>query len=178
MTWVFMVLLLIAGCENSWRTELDSILPRLGHRNWILIADSAYPAQSGSGVTIIATQANFFEVLQTVLNAIDESPHVSAAIYLDSELRSVPEGLAPGIKAFREKLLPLLQDRSPKEMPHMELIGTLDTTSTTFEVLVLKTTLALPYTSVFIELDCGYWGPDEEKQLREAMKVPSPDESE
>jgi hypothetical protein len=47
----------------------------------------------------------------------------------------------------------------------------LDKAAETFRVLVLKTDLALPYTSVFLELDCGYWSPGAERRLREAMKA-------
>jgi hypothetical protein len=36
-------------------------------------------------------------------------------------------------------------------------------------VLVLKTRLTIPYTSVFIRLECGYWSADAEKRLRAAM---------
>jgi len=27
----------------------------------------------------------------------------------------------------------------------------------------------LPYTSVFLQMDCAYWGPEQEKQLRDQM---------
>jgi hypothetical protein len=37
-------------------------------------------------------------------------------------------------------------------------------------VLILKTNLRLPYTSVFIELDCGYWSPEAERRLRDKME--------
>jgi hypothetical protein len=36
---------------------------------------------------------------------------------------------------------------------------------------VLKTNMTLPYTSVFIELDCGYWSPEAEARLRAAMEA-------
>jgi hypothetical protein len=39
-----------------------------------------------------------------------------------------------------------------------------------FRVLVVKTNMRIPYTSVFFELDCGYWNAHAEKQLRAAMK--------
>jgi hypothetical protein len=39
-----------------------------------------------------------------------------------------------------------------------------------FHVLILKTNMTLPYTSVFIELDCGYWSAEAEARLRGAMK--------
>jgi hypothetical protein len=29
--------------------------------------------------------------------------------------------------------------------------------------------MALPYTSVFLQLDCGYWSPEAEKRLRTTM---------
>jgi hypothetical protein len=35
---------------------------------------------------------------------------------------------------------------------------------------MIKTDLALPYTTVFMELDCGYWSPENEAKMREAMK--------
>jgi hypothetical protein len=35
---------------------------------------------------------------------------------------------------------------------------------------MVKTTLAVPYTSVFLELDCGYWASEAEAKMREKMK--------
>ncbi len=49
-----------------------------------------------------------------------------------------------------------------------ELIGKLDEAGKTFHVLLLKTNLCLPYTSVFLQLDCAYWNADAEKRLRAA----------
>jgi len=37
-------------------------------------------------------------------------------------------------------------------------------------VLVLKTTMTIPYSSVFIRLDCKYWSADAEKRLRARMR--------
>ena len=45
----------------------------------------------------------------------------------------------------------------------------LDAAGRAFRVLLLKTTLALPYTSVFVELDCGYWSAEAEAALRAAI---------
>ena len=45
----------------------------------------------------------------------------------------------------------------------------LDESSSLFRVLVIKTNCTLPYTSVFLQLDCSYWGPENEKVLRENM---------
>jgi hypothetical protein len=51
-----------------------------------------------------------------------------------------------------------------------ELISRLDEVAKTSRILMLKTTLKLPYTSVFMELDCGYWSREGEAALRERMK--------
>jgi hypothetical protein len=40
----------------------------------------------------------------------------------------------------------------------------------TFHILILKSTLRVPYTSVFLRLDCKYWSDSAENQLRQAMK--------
>jgi len=37
-------------------------------------------------------------------------------------------------------------------------------------VVIIKTDLVLPYTSVFMRLDCGYWSAEAESKLRDSMK--------
>ena len=37
-------------------------------------------------------------------------------------------------------------------------------------MLIIKTPMTLPYTSVFFQLECGYWNAESEQQLRDAMK--------
>lgn len=32
--------------DQAWQSKVTEILPLLGHRNWILIVDSAYPLQT------------------------------------------------------------------------------------------------------------------------------------
>jgi hypothetical protein len=56
-------------------------------------------------------------------------------------------------------------------MPHEDIIKMLDKAAETFNVLILKTDLALPYTSVFFQLDCGYWSAEAEAKLREAIRA-------
>ena len=54
-------------------------------------------------------------------------------------------------------------------MPHEGLIDKLDSVSQTFRVLIIKTTMTVPYTSVFLQLDCAYSGVRREKGLRAKM---------
>jgi hypothetical protein len=82
----------------------------------------------------------------------------------------VTEDLAPGIEACRAKLDTMLKGREVKPVLHEELIARLDQVAKTFRILMIKTTLTLPYTSVFMELDCGYWSPKAEAKMREQMK--------
>jgi hypothetical protein len=37
-------------------------------------------------------------------------------------------------------------------------------------VLILKTSATIPYTSVFLQLNCRYWSDDAEARLRAAMQ--------
>jgi hypothetical protein len=53
---------------------------------------------------------------------------------------------------------------------HQKLIDQLNELSKTFHVLILKTTMTVPYTSVFLQLDCKYWSADSEEKLRDKMK--------
>jgi len=158
------------GAEQDWKQTLKAELPRMGHRNWIVIADSAYPLQSGAGIETIATRSNHLEVVKMVFEMLEKSSHVRPVIHLDSELPFVPETDAKGIDAFRQELKTLLKDRKVESLPHEEIITKLDNAGKTFKVLIIKTPLAIPYTSLFLELDCGYWGPESEKKMRKAIK--------
>jgi hypothetical protein len=100
---------------------------------------------------------------------VDNAGHVQAVVYLDAEMEYVSEKDAPGIDAYRKELTALLGSRPVKSLPHEELIAKLDEAAKMFRVLVLKTNLTLPYTSVFLELDCGYWNEEAERKLRQAI---------
>jgi hypothetical protein len=158
------------GSPQDWRMELASSLPLLGHRNFIVVADSAYPLQSNPGIKTIYTGENQVEVVKAVLAAVDKTPHVNSIIFLDQELSFVPEEYARGIGDYRLSLEEVLAGRPVQRLPHMDIIRKLDASSELFKVLILKTDLTLPYTSVFIELGAGYWSEEAETELRKRMK--------
>ena len=157
-----------------WKLSLECLLPLWGHRNWIVVADSAYPAQSNPGIETIATEADHLEVLKATLNAIDHSKHVRANIYLDAELNFVAEQDAPGIRQYRKKLAQLIGNRETQVLAHEQIIAKLDESAKLFRVLILKSTLAIPYTSLFFELDCGYWTREAEERLRLSVATSHP----
>jgi hypothetical protein len=154
-----------------WEQLLAERLPAYGHRNWIVVADSAYPSQSRPGIETVVTDADQLSVVRAVLDRLGKQRHVRPIIYLDAELPFVNERDAPGIGQYRDQLAELLADRNTNSVPHEQIIDTLDTAGEKFNVLVLKTNFALPYTSVFMELDCGYWSSEQEQRLRDAIKA-------
>jgi len=176
------VALLLAACESAekeekeeadmamtWEQKLAQELPALGHRNWIVVADSAFPLQISPGIEVVVSGEDHFAVLEKVFKAVDASKHIRPRIYLDKELTYVTEEVAPGIEACRQKLDGMLKGREIVPVLHEELIARLDQVAKTFRILMVKTNLTLPYTSVFMELDCGYWKPESEAKMRERM---------
>jgi len=152
--------------SGSWEGRLQHLLPLYGHRNWIVVADAAYPAQASPGIETLLTGCDHVKVLAKVFAAIGASSHVRANVFLDAELKRVPEKDAPGVSAFRKKLHRLLAGKETREVAHELIIEKLDQTGRLHRILILKSTLAIPYTSVFLELDCAYWSEEAEERLR------------
>ena len=155
--------------KPDWERQLELLLPLFGHRNWIVVADSAYPAQSRPGIETVVSGAGQIEVARKVLDAIAASKHVRANIYLDQELEFVAEQAAPGVSGYRTQLADLLKTANATTMPHEQIISRLDQTAQVFRVLIVKTELTIPYTSIFFELDCGYWSAEARQRVRQAM---------
>src|SRR3974390_1524970 len=171
---VLAVILLAASlpahaASPDWRARLADAMPKLGHRNWILIVDSAYPLQISPGIETIETNATQLQVVRTVLHALDDSIQVRPAIFMDAEFPFVTEGDAPGVSVYRRNVAELLKDYPVERLPHEKIISNIDEAGKTFQVLVLKTNMTIPYTSVFIRLDCKYSSSEQEKQLRSKM---------
>lgn len=166
------LILLPALQAEDWKETLKTSMPLLGHRNWIVIADSAYPWQVSPGVKTIDTGATQEEVTRTVLEALAATKHVKPTIYVDRELEFVPEDAAPGVSAYRKNLASILAGSEISKLPHEQIIAKLDEAGKTFHVLLLKTSMALPYTSVFLQLECGYWNASSEKRLRQLIPDP------
>lgn len=170
-------LLLLSGCagSSSGNTPAPEALvaerlPLYGHRNWIVVTDSAYPAQSAPGIETVYVGGSHEEVVRRVLAAVKSAKHVRPNVYLDAELAFVPEKFAPGVGALRTKLAGALAGASPKALPHEDIIRKLDEVSKTFRVLVIKTDGVTAYSSVFFELECGYWSEEAEHDLRDSMR--------
>jgi len=93
-------------------------------------------------------------------------------IFTDAELKALPESDARGVSYYRDQLNHMLEqyDTADRQLlPHEQIIAQLDDAGKTFHILVLKTRMTIPYTSVFIRLDCGYWTEEQERRLRERI---------
>jgi hypothetical protein len=155
---------------SGWEKTLKDRVSIYGHRNWFVVADSAYPAQSRAGIETIPANAEQSLVVEKVLAVLRLARHVKPIVYTDQELQFVDERDAPGISSYRDWLAALLKDFSVSVLAHEDIISKLDRAGETFRVTVIKTNTALPYTSVFFELDCGYWNADAEIRLRAALR--------
>lgn len=167
---ILILLPLAALAADGWREKLQKEMPRLGHRNWIVVADSAYPLQTAPGIETIYVEADQIEVVKGVIAELAKTKHVKPTIYTDAEMKFVAETNAPGISGYRDGLAKVLMSQPAQVLPHEQIIAKLDEAGKTFKVLLIKTPLTKPYTSVFFQLECGYWNAESEKQLREAMR--------
>ncbi len=158
------------SAESDWKDVLEKDLNLLGHRNWILVVDKAFPEQSSAGMKYLYVEQDLLPTLEEVLEALDHSTHVKPIIYQDKELSYITQEQVAGIRAFRSEAAEVLEGREVNTLLHDDVFRMLDESSALFRVLVIKTNATLPYTSVFLQLDCSYWGPENEKVLRERMQ--------
>lgn len=86
---------------NIWKVTLQEKIPLLGHRNWIVVTDMAYPLQNKPGITTLFANNAYSDVLVTVQGMIHHSPHISATIYQDKEYLSLNDKVCSGIDSLK-----------------------------------------------------------------------------
>lgn len=150
-------------------TELGIRLTTLGHRNWVLLVDSAYPEQCAPGVETIVTVGPHLSVLQTVVQAFQRAPHIRPVACLDAEIEWLDDNQIAGVEALRSSMQRALQDFEVEMIPHEELLAVLSDAASMYKVIVIKTQCMIPYSSIFFRLECGYWDEAHELALRERM---------
>jgi hypothetical protein len=158
-----------APTPSGWQAKVIQTLPLLGHRNWILIVDSAYPLQTSAGVETIETNASQVDVARYVLKTVNASIHVRPVIFMDAELPYVSDQDSPGVSDYRARIGNLLHGYPVQSLLHEQILSDIGDAGKQFKILILKTNMTIPYTSVFIRLDCKYLSADAEKRLRARM---------
>ena len=172
---LLLLLTLITGtvsleAQNSWQDKLVHVLPLLGHRNWIVLAEPSFPLRTSPGIEVEATGLSQMDLVTAVLDALAGARHVRPVFYTAAELAFVSEQDANGISSYRAQLATLLKGGEVSSLPEDQIEAKMDDVSRIYHVLVLKSTTPLPYSTVFISLDDGYWSADAEKRLRAAMQ--------
>lgn len=185
MKHLFLTLIIALGMSNSctspsgqvntaepknWKSVLAEELPLLGHRNWILVVDKAFPAQTAEGIEVINTGEELLPVLQYTLDEIGKSTHVKPIIYTDQELNFITPEMESGIESYKKTLGEILHGADVHTILHGSVFEKIDEASKLFKVLVLKTEGTIAYSSVFLNLDCKYWSAEKENALRKAME--------
>ena len=135
--------------KAMWQQEFKQLLPLLGHRNWVLVVDKAFPWQSAAGMTYIDSGEEIEPVLASVLEMFAEAPHVKPIVYTDKELNYLAQ-MGSEEKALVERFGELLKGHNAQSILHDEIFTKLDAASKLFNVVVIKTESLVAYSSVFI----------------------------
>ena len=157
------------GPSSDWKAIVQSRLPLYGHRNWVVVADAAFPVYATPGIETIVVNEDVPSVLRYVASTISSSRDVRATVFLDQELQFIDEHDYPGVTELRKQITASFAKDQVSSIPHTEVMTRIDEAGKTFRILFIKTTATIPYTSVYIRLDCGYMSDDVERKIRTAM---------
>jgi hypothetical protein len=142
----------------------------LGIQNWIIVAESSFPVVTHGGVRTLVVDGEIPQIVDFIVNHLEKSETVTPSFNTARELSFVSNDRAPGIDYLREKLNKSLHGHQVRQMDNRSLILLAHSDASKYAVLVLKSKTSLPYSSVFIELDSGYWDRESEDRLRQEMK--------
>lgn len=175
---VLVLIIVASSCASKSETgTIAREVRAMGYGNWIVVADASYPFQESEGYRTVVVDGEIPAVVDQVLIAMEEIQHTRPNFFLSRELRSVQNDQAPGIDFYRQELEKAMHGYNARELEMSLLNNLVSQTSEKFTVLVLKTQTTLPYSTVFLELDSGYWNNQAEQELRaiiQAQDTPVP----
>jgi hypothetical protein len=73
------------------------------------------------------------------------------------------------VSALRKKIATTFAVDQVSSTPHSDVMKTISEAGSIYRILFIKTTGTIPYSSVYIRLDCGYMSEDVERKIRNAM---------
>jgi len=164
---------LCGGCMGSaggWKAEVANQTAQLGYSNWIVIAEASFPAHSRAGIRQVPSNEPIPVVLDEVLKQLETTEHVRPRIYVTLELEAIENDFAPGIDQYRQQLQWALHGYETTKLEQDSLTTLINDARKTFDVLVIRTNTALPYSSIFLELQPGYWDGESEQRMRRRMR--------
>jgi len=165
-----------ARAENleRLRAQIAPELTRLGARNWIVIADPTLPVLAGAGVQVLPVEANNADTLREVLDQLELQAALVPRLWVSRELTAIPENRAPGVHRYTREMKNLIRGRFHYYIDQRFIDMQLAQAAANYRVLYLKTNTHLPYSSIAIELDSGYWNPDAEAEIRQRLNKLTP----
>jgi hypothetical protein len=158
-----------SGSSSDWQAIVQNRLPLYGHRNWIVVTDSAFPVYAAPGIETIVVNEDLPSVVKYVAKEISSTRHVRATVFLDQELQFIDEQVYPGVSGVRRQIGALFPKDQVSSIPHADAMTRIEEAAKTFRILFIKTSATIPYTSVFMRLDCGYLSDEVERKIRAAM---------
>lgn len=178
------VALMATACQHSAPTPAETLeqtrsviapeLRQLGARNWIVIADPTYPIPSGAGAVTVSVPTGTADTFREVLDQLELQASLTPRIWVCNELAAVPEERAPGIGDYRKSVNNLLSGRFCYRLDERIISMQLAEAAKQYRVLYIKTETRLPYSTIAIELDSGYWNSSDETEIRERLKKLTP----
>ena len=155
--------------KAPWVKALQTEVAALGSKNWIIVTEQAYPTPQHTGVRVLVADAGLPETLSEVLEAIESEGHIWPKIYTLREFEFLKKEYAPGIDKVRASRNAALAERKSQQVTKRTADLLLKAGMKNYRVLMVKSHSAYPYSSVFMELDSGYWNGNSEDALRKAM---------
>lgn len=155
--------------SKKWKDQLQDEVANLGAGNWIVVAEKAFPIPQGEGVKVIHADAELAQTLLSVFDSIESEGHVWPKIYNLREFKYVGEDYAPGVGKLRAQKEVVFAGRKMQEVTARTADLIFNAAIKKYRVLIVKTESAYPYSSVFMELDSGYWNGISEDALRKSM---------
>lgn len=158
----------------NWKEEFEAALPALGHRNWVVVADAAFPQQTALGINVVVTEEDLTAVLSYVAGSLKVAKHVHPEPVMAGEFFELLNSEVPGVNPLRERLMPFLNGLTLQKVWHQELLEILSSVGQNYSVLFLKTKSTIPYSSVAFRLECGYWSAEQETNFRKRLSETAP----
>ncbi len=152
------------------RAKIAPNLLQLGARNWVVVADPACPLPAGTGIVSINVPASTVDAFREVLDLLEIEGAVVPRIWVSHELSAVPEDRAPGVTEHRRELEKLLLGRFHYEVNSRVIDMQIAQAAKDFRILYIRTNTRLPYSSIAIELDSGYWSSDAEAEVQRRLQ--------
>lgn len=161
--WFTPFILLLGGCGSGpdqtpalWAGIVEREVDALGIQNWIIVAESSFPVVSGLGVRTLVLDSEIPQIVDCIVNHLEKSESVAPSFNTALELSFVSNDRGPGIDYLREQHNEALHGHQVRQMDNRSLTLLAHSDASKYAILVLKSKTALPYSSVFIELDSGY----------------------